>query len=63
MGFDRSDSTGRISLKAAHREAKVFLDGAFAGVAKDLREIWLEPGVYRLKVTADLKEKEKERVP
>ena len=52
---------------------------------KDLREIWLEPGVYQLKVTADLhepfelrvyvltgktvkiaaelKEKEKERVP
>ena len=85
LGFDRSDSTGRIKLKTTHAEASVFLDGAFAGVAKDLKEIWLEPGVYRLKVAADLyepfelrvyvltgktvkieanlKEKEKERVP
>ena len=25
-------------------------------MAKDLREIWLEPGVYQLKVAADLHE-------
>ncbi len=56
LGFDRTDSTGRIKLKTEHREASVFLNGAFAGVAKDLKEIWLEPGVYELKVAADLYE-------
>ena len=56
LGFDRSESTGRIKLKTEHKDASVFLDGAFAGVAKDLREIWLEPGVYQLKVAADLHE-------
>ena len=56
LGFDRSDSTGRIKLRTEHEEASVFLDGAFAGMAKDLKEIWLEPGVYQLKVTADLHE-------
>jgi hypothetical protein len=53
LGFDKSDSTGRIKLKTEHKEASVFLDGAFAGVAKDLREIWLEPGVYQLKVATE----------
>ncbi len=56
LGFDKTSNTGRIKLKTAHKEASVFLDGAFAGVAKDLKEIWLEPGVYQLKVAADLHE-------
>lgn len=56
LGFDRTKSTGRIKLRTDHGEASVFLDGAFAGVVKDLKDIWLEPGVYELKVTADLHE-------
>ena len=45
-----SRTGGRIKLKTKHKEASVYLDGAFAGLAKDLKEIWLDPGVYELKV-------------
>lgn len=44
---------GRIKLKTKHKEASVYLDGAFAGLAKDLRDIWLKPGVYQLKVAPE----------
>ena len=51
-GFDRTAGTGRIKLKTGHKDASVFLDGAFAGVAGDLKHIWLQPGVYQLRVEA-----------
>ena len=49
-GYGRTAGGGRIKLKTKHKEASVYLDGAFAGLAKDLKDIWLEPGVYQLKV-------------
>ena len=49
-GYGRTARGGRIKLKTKYKRASVYLDGAFAGLAKDLKEIWLEPGVYQLKV-------------
>jgi hypothetical protein len=41
---------GQVRIQARDRNAEIFLNGAYAGVAQDLRSIWLEPGVYELEV-------------
>lgn len=43
---------GEVRLHAPER-AEVFLDGAYAGFAKDLKTIWLEPGAYNLEVRGE----------
>ena len=48
--YARTSGGGRIKLKTKYKESSVYVDGAFAGLAKDLKDIWLEPGVYQLKV-------------
>ena len=52
-GYGRTGRGGRIKLKTKFKEASVYLDGAFAGLAKDLKDIWLKPGVYQLKLETD----------
>jgi hypothetical protein len=44
--------TGEVRLTAPAR-AEVLLNGAYAGVASDLKTIWLEPGAYDLEVRSD----------
>ena len=48
-GFARGPNMGEIKLEADKR-AEVFLDGAYAGFAGDLKSIWLEPGAYNFEV-------------
>ena len=52
-GFARGPNMGEVKLKAQPRDASVYIDGAYAGVAADLKTIWLEPGAYNLEVKAD----------
>ena len=51
-GFARGPNMGEIKLRTGQRSAEVFLDGAYAGVASDLKDIWLSPGAYDLEVRA-----------
>lgn len=46
----RTAVSGEIKLQSADKNAEVFIDGAFAGMADDLKSFWLEPGVYDLKI-------------
>lgn len=39
---------GEVRLETQVKTASVFLDGAYAGTVKDLKSMWLEPGVYQL---------------
>ena len=48
-GFASGPNLGQIKLEAP-KDASVYLDGAFAGSAQKLKSIWLEPGVYQVKV-------------
>ncbi|HWR54071.1 MAG TPA: hypothetical protein VN428_23375 [Bryobacteraceae bacterium] len=50
-GYLRSSGPvmGEVKL-AAPGNAEVYLNGAFAGTADDLKTIWLEPGAYDLEV-------------
>ncbi|MBV9480035.1 MAG: hypothetical protein JO249_04675 [Acidobacteria bacterium] len=45
-----SSGKGEVKLTAATKEAKVFVDGAYAGNAGRLKHIWLDPGAYDLAV-------------
>ena len=52
-GFPRGPNMGEVRLHSDSKRAEVFLDEAYAGVAEDLKSIWLEPGAYNLEVRAD----------
>ncbi len=47
---------GEVKLGVSDKEAEVYIDGAFAGLAKDLKHIWLDPGAYDFEVRADGKQ-------
>lgn len=61
-GFSRSDGMGEVKLLTSEKTAEVFLDGAYAGVAEDLKSIWLEPGAYTLEVKGQGNELFKKRI-
>lgn len=49
LAYDvRSADKGEVHLKDAAPQAEIYIDGAYAGLAKDLRTLWLAPGAYNL---------------
>jgi hypothetical protein len=44
---------GQVKLRTEDKLAPVYLDGGYAGVAKDLKTIWLTPGAYDLELRTD----------
>ncbi|HEX8818120.1 MAG TPA: PEGA domain-containing protein [Terriglobales bacterium] len=48
--FTYSSGKGEVKLAAPTKDAKVFVDGAYAGTADHLKNIWLDPGAYDLAV-------------
>lgn len=52
-GWAQGPGMGEVKLKSVPEDAIVLLDGAYAGEAKKLKSIWLEPGVYNLEVRDD----------
>ena len=51
MGFPQAADKGEIRLWA-NPKADVYLDDAYAGLAANLKSIWLDPGAYKLSVRA-----------
>jgi len=52
-GFAYREGLGEVKLRSNLENADVFLDDGFAGKAKELKTIWLEPGAYNLSVEAE----------
>lgn len=52
-GFAYRDGMGELRLRSNLENADVFLDDGFAGKAKELKTMWLEPGAYNLRVEAE----------
>ncbi len=52
-GFARGPGMGEIELRTAARRAEVYIDGAYAGVASDLKHMWLSPGAYNIALKQD----------
>ncbi|MEJ2146804.1 MAG: PEGA domain-containing protein [Acidobacteriota bacterium] len=46
-------NAGKLKLKTNVKSADVYINGAFAGKAEDLKSIWLRPGEYDLQISAD----------
>jgi len=44
--------TGHLKLKVNVKDAKVYINGAYAGKAKDLKSLWLRPESYEIQVRA-----------
>ncbi len=48
--YARGPNTGSVKLRAEPADAEVYIDGAYAGRALDLKTMTLEPGAYNLEV-------------
>lgn len=49
-GFAQGPGMGEIKLSSPSKDAIVLLDGAYAGEARKLKSLWLEPGIYHIEV-------------
>jgi hypothetical protein len=54
-------SRGEVRLKAA-KDSEVYINQAYAGIAKDLKAMYLDPGAYDLEVRSPGKEPVQKRV-
>jgi hypothetical protein len=50
MGFSRGEGMGEVKLDTETKTASLYIDGAYAGPAKDRRNLWLRPGTYEIQV-------------
>src|SRR6185369_5073140 len=48
--LDPAGDRGTVRLKKVDKAASVFINDAYAGLAKDLKTIYLDPGAYNLEV-------------
>lgn len=51
-GFAYAEDKGKVELVTDAKNAEVYLDGAYAGLAANLKRMWLRPGAYDLTVAA-----------
>lgn len=51
--YRQGPGMGQLKLRTEDKLAPVYLDGGYAGVAKDLKTMWLTPGAYDLEVRKD----------
>ena len=49
-GFGYQPNMGAVKLEGADKNALVYLDGALAGRADKLKQMWLDPGAYDLEL-------------
>jgi hypothetical protein len=50
--FGAGQGKGEVRLSVDPKNAAVYVDGGYAGTADHLKNIWLEPGAYELRVSA-----------
>ena len=50
--FRYGDGRGEIRLTTDPKEAKIYIDGGYAGTADKLKNLWLDPGAYDLTISA-----------
>lgn len=52
-GYPYGPTLGAVRIQRPDKDTWVFLDGALAGRADKLKEMWLDPGVYNLELRRD----------
>jgi len=59
-GFGYRPNMGAVKIEGPDKDAWVYLDGALAGRADKLKQIWLDPGAYELELrSGDRRAKQK----
>ena len=54
---------GEIKLSpSVDKQSEIYINGAFAGLAKDLKHIWLDPGAYDFELRAQNQQPMQKRV-
>lgn len=53
---------GQVKIDSKAKDAEVFINGAFAGTVKEMKSMWLRPGIYDLELRAHGGEKFSEKV-
>ncbi|RPI20895.1 MAG: hypothetical protein EHM61_26055 [Acidobacteria bacterium] len=48
--FSASEGRGKVKFENGPENAELSIDGAYAGVLKDLKTIWLDPGAYNVEL-------------
>jgi hypothetical protein len=61
-GFSYGPDKGEIKLRSNPKNAQVFVDGAYAGTADHLKNMWLDSGAYDLSVSAPGREPFHQRI-
>lgn len=61
-GFAYGPDKGEVKLSAKPKNAEVFLDGAYAGTADHLKDMWLDSGAYNLSISAPGRENFEKRI-
>ncbi len=49
-GFASGPNMGAVKIEGRYKDALVYLDGALAGRADKLKQMWLNPGTYELEL-------------
>ena len=60
--YTPNPTKGTVKLKNVEDTAEVYIDQAYAGIAKDLKNIYLDPGAYNLEIRSPGKEPTQKRV-
>jgi hypothetical protein len=60
--FGLGQGKGEVKLSVDPKNASVYVDGGYAGTADHLKDIWLEPGAYELRVSAPNRAPFEERI-
>ncbi|MEW5976746.1 MAG: hypothetical protein AB1898_13165 [Acidobacteriota bacterium] len=50
FGLHQQLNKGEVQLRQTEDRDEVFLNGAYAGLAKELKSFWLDPGIYELQI-------------
>jgi hypothetical protein len=61
-GFAYGPDKGELRLSANPKSAQVFVDGAYAGTADHLKNMWLDSGAYEVSVSAPGREPFHQRI-
>ena len=61
-GYSMPANAGKVKIETHQKDAQVYIDGAYAGTAKDVKDMWLRAGAHNIEVRAPGNQRYSERV-
>jgi hypothetical protein len=52
FGYPSHPNAGEVKIDTKQKDAQVYINGAYAGLAKDMKSTWLKQGTYDLELRA-----------